>query len=159
MASVWPDGWEEVLSSIDRHDLYCGEDGTHGLETDPHVTVLYGLHEEVHEDLVCRMCQAFEGPVEAEITGLSTFDTEDYDVLKFDVESEKLRSLNKAFKNFPYTTEYEDYNPHMTVAYLKKGVAGKYDGIEDHVPKKLQFPRFKFTPAGEEDSLRLPIHH
>jgi 2'-5' RNA ligase len=159
MAATWPEGWEDILSSIDRHDLYCGDDGTYGLETEPHVTVLYGLHKEVHEDLVCRMCQAFEGPVQAEVTGLSTFDNDDYDVLKLDVESDALRKLNKGFKGLPYTTEYEDYNPHMTIAYLKKGTAEKYDDLDKHVPKKLKFPRFEFTPAGEEESLRFPIHH
>ena len=156
-AKNWPEGWDTMLSKIDRHDIYRGDDGTHGLETEPHVTVLYGLHDEVHEDLVCRICQGVEGPLEVDVTGLSTFENEDYDVLKLDVESKLLRKLNKAFRSFPHTNHYGDYKPHMTVAYLKKGHASKYSDLGKHAPSKIRFPKMQFTPKGAEEPIDFPI--
>lgn len=153
----WPQGWENMLSQIDRHDVYRSGDGTHGLATEPHVTVLYGLHEEVHEDLVCRVCQGVDGPLEVDVKGISTFENEDYDVLKLDVESDLLRKMNKAFRSFPHTNDYDDYKPHMTVAYLKKGTAGKYSDIGKHAPNRISFPKMQFTPKGAEEPINISI--
>lgn len=160
MASTrgWPEGWENVLEAIDRHDVYCGEDGKQGLETEPHVTILYGLHEEVHEDLVCRICQSLAEPLEVEVKGVSVFENDEYDVLKFDVDNPLLQKMNKAFRGLPHTNDYEGYNPHMTIAYLKKGTGGKYTDLGKDAPKKIRLPRIDFTPAGEEDSIRIPTH-
>lgn len=158
LASARPQGWNDVLSQIDKHDLYTSDEGTFGLETDPHVTVLYGLHDEVHEDLVCRMCQSVASPIEVEIEGISTFDNEDYDVLKFDVESKRLRQLNKAFRGLPHTNDYGDYSPHMTVAYLKKGHSDKYMDLDQYVPDTVKLHRMEFTPKGAEGpAVRFPV--
>lgn len=153
----WPKGWEKMLSKIDRRDVYAGDDGTYGIETDPHITVLYGLHEKVHEDLVCRVCQAVDGPIDVDVKGSSTFEKEDYDVLKIDVESDILRKMNTAFKSFPYTNDYEEYKPHMTVAYLKKGNKDKYRNIEKHVPDQIRFPKMKYMPPKTKNPINIPL--
>jgi 2'-5' RNA ligase len=154
----WIGGWEKMLSRIDRDDVYAGEDGTHGLETDPHVTVLYGLHDEVHEDLVCRVCQGASGPVEVDVNGISKFESEEYDVLKLDVESKLLREMNKALRGFPYTNDYDEYRPHVTIGYLKKGKADKYIGqFSDLVPDRASFPTMKFQPSGTDDPIRFSL--
>lgn len=155
MAKTWPEGWEDVLETIDREDVYTAEEGTFGLETKPHVTVLYGLHKEVHEDLVCRICQGVGGPLEVDVKGVSTFNKDDYDVLKFDVDSKLLRKMNKAFRGLPHTNDYEgDFDPHMTVGYLRPGVASKYTGeLEGKIPDKIQLDKFEFSPPGDEESI------
>ncbi len=158
MARTWPDGWDDVLESIDKRDVYTAEDGTYGIETNPHVTILYGLHEEVHEDLVCRICQGVGGPLEVDVKGVSTFDNEDYEVLKFDVDSDLLRKMNKAFRGLPHTNDYDDYNPHMTVAYLRPGTSSKYiENLNGMVPDKIPFERFEFSPPGGEDSINFSV--
>jgi 2'-5' RNA ligase len=156
MASGWPEGWESVLSAIDRHDVYSGEDGTHGIETNPHVTVLYGLHEEVHEDLVCRMCQGVSGPLEVSVEGVSLFEKDDYDVLKLDVDSSLLRKMNRAFRGLPHTNKHGEYKPHMTVAYLKSGHGSKYVDKLD-VPDSVSFSKMQFTPKGAEEPINISI--
>lgn len=159
MAEGRPDCWNDVLASIDRHDVYAGDDGTYGLENEPHVTVLYGLLPEVHPDLVCRICDAFDGPIEVSLEGVSAFtDSDDYDVLKVDVESEKLRELNKVLRNLPYESEYTEYNPHMTIAYLKSGCAQKYMDLEDQFCDTMSFDSLTFKPPVEEETrYRLPL--
>jgi hypothetical protein len=36
--------WQDVMNIIDPNDLYTEEEG-YGLETDPHTTILFGLHD------------------------------------------------------------------------------------------------------------------
>lgn len=153
----WPEGWGRMLSSISHEDVYTGTDGTYGLETEPHATVLYGLHEQVHKDLVYRVCGGLSKPLEVEILGDSAFENEDYDVLKLDVESPMLRKMNEALKSFPYTNDYDSYKPHMTIAYLKKGKAKKYLNISKHVPDSLKFGTIKFKPPGKESPMKIDI--
>ncbi len=115
--------FKELQKDIDKDDLYTEEEG-HGMETEPHITVLYGIHEQdsnkVKEELELT-------PVEYTLTGLSLFENDNYDVLKFTVKSTDLKKLNKqCTKNLEYTNSYPDYIPHMTVAYLKQGTGKKY---------------------------------
>jgi len=149
MASGWPDGWSRVLSCIDREDVYSEEENS-GLEVNPHVTVLYGLHDEVHSDLVGRICKSVREPVEIKIVGASTFDNNpDYDVLKYDIESDKLRQLNRVFSSFPHTNEHDDYSPHLTVGYLKRGRGEDYTSqIRDKIGRRLTFDCLRFRPSG-----------
>ena len=42
------------------------------------------------------------------------------------VESPMLRVLNSRISELPHTTDYPDYRPHITVAYVKPGKAEKY---------------------------------
>jgi 2'-5' RNA ligase len=58
---------------------------------------------------------------------MSLFENDEYDVLKFNVISNDLAKLNKLMKgNFEYTSNYPNYIPHLTIAYLKKGEGKKY---------------------------------
>ena len=154
----WPEGWEQMLSSIDRQDVYSQPDGNYGLETEPHVTVLYGIHDEVHGDLVCRVCQGLEKPLEVDVQGASSFEKDNYDVLKLDVESDMLRKMNKAFRAFPHTNDYDEYKPHMTLAYLNKGTADKYKkDLSSLASDSISLPRMKFQPSGSSDPIKFSL--
>lgn len=115
---------------IDKKDLYFGEENedkrTYGLEDNPHVTILYGLHNDIKESDVTDILKLFKD-IKIKLINASLFENEKFDVLKFDVESEELFTMNKIFTEmFEYTTDYPDYHPHVTIAYLKKGTAKKY---------------------------------
>jgi hypothetical protein len=135
--------WQKVLSRISKEDLYEEEDDdSYGLETEPHVTVLYGLHEEVEDekliDFVKEFCKS--SPIEIQISKMGVFKNSKFEVLKFDVESSTLKSLNKQIsENFPYTTKFPTYEPHITIAYLKKGTCQKYlKELKEPVSKSLK---------------------
>lgn len=116
-----------IQSNIDKADIYDDEEG-HGLETEPHITVLYGIHEQDPEK-VKKKLNLF--PVTYTFTKLSLFENEKYDVLKCSVESDDLKELNKqCTDNLDYTNSYPDYIPHMTVAYLLPGTGKKYTSIK-----------------------------
>lgn len=111
-----------IQSEIDKEDLY-DEDGS-GLEKEFHITILYGIHEQ-NPDAVKEEIE-FE-PMEYELTGLSLFETDDYDVLKCTVKSKDLRKWNKeCTQTLDFTNNYPEYKPHLTVAYLNPGTGKKY---------------------------------
>lgn len=98
-----------------------------GKELESHVTLLYGLHKEVSDEDVERIIKDW-APINLKITGISIFENsdKDYDVVKLDVDPKTLSKYNKELKKFPFTNDYPDYHPHITLAYVKKGFGKKY---------------------------------
>jgi 2'-5' RNA ligase len=103
-------------SRIEESKLYTEDD--HGRETELHVTVLFGLHADDASGVI-PVVQGFE-PFELTLGKVSKFGSEKYDVLKIDVESPKLRSLNDVVSTLPHTSSFRDYRPHCTLAYVLK---------------------------------------
>lgn len=134
MYNVTIDNWEtDVLSKIDVKDLYESEEDSFGLEKDPHITALYGfLDNKVSLDKLYD-CMKDTHTVDVLVGNVSTFKGEEYDVLKFDINSEVLVELNKSLtEQFEYKTDYPNYHPHMTIGYFLKGQADKYiDQLKD----------------------------
>lgn len=115
---------KDIHSQIDLEDLYVEGDG-YGIEGEPHCTLLYGLHDNVTDDDIQNVLNKHKyGTCKGH--NLSCFNNEKYDVLKFDVSGDSLHDTNEDLKQFPYTTDYPDYHPHMTIAYLKPGMGKKY---------------------------------
>jgi 2'-5' RNA ligase len=117
--------WDKIQELIDDEDLYTVKnDPTYGRENEPHVTILYGFHEDIPYDELEIQILKIKKP-RLSIKDVSSFNNE-FDVLKFDIESPSLHKLNDKFRKFPHTNRYTDYHPHVTIAYLKKGKAKKY---------------------------------
>lgn len=115
-----------IHNKINSDDLYTEEeDDSYGLEDEPHVTLLYGLHDEVETEDVVNILEQYEFD-ELNIHNPSIFKNDEYDVLKYDVIGENLHEINEQLRKFPHTNQYNEYHPHMTVAYLKKGKGKKY---------------------------------
>lgn len=120
--------WKEITKMIDKNDIYTK--ATFGIEKEPHVTILYGFHQEVTPKEIEELLKEKHNPtdkIKIELVGISHFETPNYDVVKFDVKSEKLVELNKLMKKLPYTSSFPNYHPHMTISYVKKGTGKKYD--------------------------------
>jgi 2'-5' RNA ligase len=135
----------EIQSHIDPDDVYDDELG-HGLENEPHITVLYGLHTQQASDVFGKI--EFK-PCQFTIKGISSFNNEKYDVLKFDIESKDLRKYNKQLCDLlPYTNKYTDYKIHSTIAYLRLGMAKKYKSLKCNLKgKPLTSDTFMFSTA------------
>lgn len=115
-----------IQSQIDKKDLYEDDTDKYGIEQEQHITLLYGTHKEVTKEQVEGILNQFDFPKSIKGEKVSIFENEKYDVLKFDVEKKYLSPINKKLKTLPYTNEYPEYKPHMTIAYLKKGEGKKY---------------------------------
>lgn len=118
----------EIHKKIEKEDIYTElNDNTFGLEDEPHTTLLYGLHEKVSLNDIKKVLSNFKF-TNCKIKNPSLFENEGkpYDVLKFDVEGKNLYEANKILKKYPYTSDFPDYHPHMTIAYINKGKGKKY---------------------------------
>ena len=105
------------------------------LEDKPHVTIRYGLHGEDPE-LVQRVIGK-SGLIWLRLGNLSLFRSPDQDVLKIAVHSSRLDELNRQLGILPNTQKFREYNPHLTIAYLKPGTGDKYLDIISGLEGKL----------------------
>lgn len=124
--------WNKHVSIIDKEDIYDNDTHDYGLEKEPHITVLYGIHiDETDPKDIKEVMETFE-PQEITIDEISIFsnDWNDYDVVKYNVPAPpELRGYNKLLKNkFPFTSDFPKYNPHITIGYVKKDAGKKYVG-------------------------------
>lgn len=112
----------EYASQIDVDHL--DEEGI----SDPiHLTVKYGIHSDKPDAI--KPIIAGHPPLQFTLGAMSVFPADEKrpsDVLKIGVTGPQLYALNAKITNStPCTTTY-DYSPHVTVAYLKPGLANRY---------------------------------
>jgi len=116
--------------NISDKDLYINEDeGIDGFENNKfHVTVKYGLHTSDPKEIIKLVNGC--GAIELDFGNVTKFDINpnkfdvnpNFDVLKIDIKSDKLRKLNKLISdNMEHTDSFDNYVPHATLAYVKKG--------------------------------------
>lgn len=118
---------EKIQESIDENDLYRDETNAYGFEREPHVTLLYGLYEDVTWDDVKKYLSPLHD-YKAMLYNVSSFQNEKFDVLKMDIKSSTMLKTNKLLRdNLPHDELHPEYHPHMTIAYLKPGTGKKYE--------------------------------
>ncbi len=118
---------EMIHSFIDEEDIYEDpKDDSYGLEDEPHVTLLFGLHEEVKDDDVLERSTP-EKYTSIVLKNISCFKTKQgYSVLKFEAEADWLHGCNDKLSELPHTNNFPDYKPHCTVAYMENDKCEKY---------------------------------
>jgi 2'-5' RNA ligase len=118
-----------------------------GRETDPHVTVKFGLHTADVEDV--RRVLAGEPPITLTFGKTSIFPAKegaDYDVVKVDVDSPDLHRLNdKIGEALEHTDTHPNYKPHVTLAYVKPGLGQKYVGRTDLAGRTITLDAVAFS--------------
>lgn len=147
--------------SIPEADLYRGEEGSdsygsdgYGIEDKPHVTSLYGLTGAGDNAAAVEAAAKKAGidKVTLKLGKISAFENKGapYDVLKVDVHSPDLHKLNAALKTLPFKSDFPDYHPHLTIAYLKKGAAAKYVGDSRFEGKEITFDTLTHSSSDRE---------
>lgn len=117
---------EDIHNLIDPNDLYQDpEDSSFGLETEPHCTLLFGLHDEVSTEDIKKVLDKYSFTT-CQISEPSLFKNDKYDVLKFEVYEDSLYKINQKLKRYPNTNSFPDYQAHCTIAYIKRGLGQKY---------------------------------
>jgi hypothetical protein len=118
--------WDKLLASINPADVYDDGDG-YGLETTPHMTILYGIHPDTPNEALKAACESL-GTLEVRCQAVEVFSNENFDVLKITVEkTPEIMKVRKMFTSeFYHINKFEEYNPHVTIAYLKKDKGEKY---------------------------------
>lgn len=127
---------------VEKEDLYESDDKSeYGFENDPHVTILFGFHDDGSKEYPIRVfgeeCLN-KASIDIKIKKASVFTNDEFDVLKLDVESSQLEKINKHYAtNYAHTNTF-DYHPHMTLAYLKSGTGAKYAKLVNVKLKELK---------------------
>lgn len=139
---------------IANEDLYYDEEGGCGRESEPHVTALYGLTDKEPSEELLKLVRETP-PFTVRLTGITLFENEKYDVVKFDVDSEELVALSNAIRAAcPNENKYPKYEPHCTVAYVKKGRAADLAGLypfeaDPPISAEFEVSEIIFKPAGD----------
>ena len=112
---------------------------------DIHVTLKYGIHTidfTAARDLIQTI-----GPIDIELGPITKFNSNpEFDVIKIDVESADLHRLNKILSDSMKVTDtYPVYQPHITIAYVKKGTCGHLVGREDFSKRKVTLDGVTFS--------------
>lgn len=140
----------EFAKSIPNNEVY-NEDG-YGREDQTHVTVLYGIHDYDTEKITELV--RHRRPVRIKLGKTKIFQNDDYDVLYVEVKSTPLHSLHHHLRdNLPNSYKFPEYNPHVTLAYLKKGKGKKYKDLDNFEGKELTFDRLSFNHKDGKSSL------
>lgn len=139
---------ERFKTIINPEHVYNVEgDDNYGIETNPHITVLYGIHPEITLYDIMNLNLPNINDLDLNLTKIDSFNSEKYDVLKFNIVSKELTKLNKLIKSsVPFTSKYDEYNPHMTIAYLKPGTAVNYCS-KSSKNIKLKASRYSYSLA------------
>lgn len=148
-------------STIPDDQLYTTEDpskeGKYGREDEPHITAFYGIKGNDISPIQLSLTGC--GPVRARLGKISAFVNEDkpYDVLKIDVESDDLHKLHALIgASCDCDETWPVYHPHITLAYVKKGMSMPYVGASDFEGMELSFNSLTFSPAeGEKQEIPL----
>lgn len=131
-----------IHNQILVEDVYSEEgDMTYGLEDEPHTTLLYGLHKEVSDNDIRKIIEKYTY-TPCKVNTPSLFNNEKYDVLKYDVEGDNLHKINGELKQYPFTSTYPDYHPHLTIGYVQPGKGRKYVDLL----KEMELDNFELIP-------------
>lgn len=131
---------KQIRDMIDPSDL--GEDGK---ESNPHITVKYGLTITDPEEVKTAVAKNHGGKVRMGKT--SVFKNEDADVLKITVTSKSLNKLWDSLSTLDNEDRFDKYVAHSTLAYLKPGTGDKYVGIDLIDGEEFEFDSFVFQDA------------
>lgn len=125
--------WNNTISNIDKNDLYEPKgDSTYGIEMNPHVTALYGIHSNIPDQKITSIIDKYKyKDFNFGIKELGSFKNENFDVLKFTINPDDiLLDFNRELSELPNSNEFPDYSPHITISYLNPGLSEKYNFIE-----------------------------
>jgi len=149
-----------IHDSIMPGDLYTeeDEDRSYGYEDEAHTTLLYGVGPDVEVRDIENIVTGYTFGT-CKLHNASLFTTNpNYDVLKFDVEGEPLHQVHQELKSIPYESDFPNFHPHLTIAYIQKGLGQKYASI---IKKKYQeillVPQYIVYSAGDGSQNKINI--
>ena len=130
--------------------ILCQEEGK-GRETDPHITIIYGVCNDSLE-AVNYVVEKYKS-IKVKLGKVTYFkNSPDFDVVKIEIISDDLKKLHEEVKR---TLDVEEshsvYNPHATIAYVKKGEAAQFGGDTFIEGEEIIFNKVVFINNKDEE--------
>ena len=148
---------KDLQNSIKKEELYFEENSNdYGLEKESHVTLVPCLDNDVSLNELKKYLKNISD-YDIILTDISKFECEKFDVLKCAVKSKALKDTNKEIlKHFDSHSEFKDYTPHLTIAYMQHGMTDKYtknilDKLVHLKPKNFHF---SYVENGKDKDIR-----
>ena len=144
----------KFVESIPNECVYEEEGKHYGKEKNPHITLMYGL-SPIEENRVKELLNKVPKKIMAELGQISKFQNADtpYDVLKIEVKSSHLGKIHEMIrKNFENDYKWPEYNPHVTLAYVKKGTCSELVGSKIFEGMKFAFENFTYSNGNREQN-------
>ena len=119
---------KNLHSIIPEDELYYQDDNKdkYGCEKNTHITIVPCLDNKADIEKIKKLIDPLTH-YKVLLTNISKFECQDYDVLKASAKSMILTDTNRRVcDEFDTFSEHDDYDPHVTIAYMKKGMADKY---------------------------------
>lgn len=125
-----PEFIRRLQGRIKENELYMPKNPEHnwsyGIEGETHVTLAPCLDNDIPVANIRRLLLPIDN-YKVMLGDVSMFDCKDYDVLKCRAVCDELyETYDRISAEFEIHSEYKEYNPHVTIAYMKKGCAKKY---------------------------------
>jgi N12 class adenine-specific DNA methylase/murein DD-endopeptidase MepM/ murein hydrolase activator NlpD/2'-5' RNA ligase len=148
----------ERVQAYGRNAIADDDLADDGRESSPHVTVKYGLTTGNAEDV--RKIVEKHGPITVKLGRTSVFPAAEtggkYDVVKVDVDSPELRTLNAELAKLPNEDRHPEYTPHVTLAYVRPGAGKNYAGMKDLEGESVTIDELTFSSkSGERVTIKL----
>jgi 2'-5' RNA ligase len=137
-----------------------GKLANQGYERDIHVTVNYGFPADMDMADLSKVLKDF-GPINLTLGKIHRFEANDNrpdsDVVHIQVESDDLQRLHAKLKEaFSIESNYPDYNPHVTLAYVQAGaLKTKLNNHARFEGEVYTIDRFKYSTPGSERAFRI----
>lgn len=131
---------------VTDEDIYATQkEPSFGREDEIHITILYGIHNS-RPDQVAKLLRN-NGPINVRLGKIGVFTNPlKYDVVMIEVDSPDLHKLyNLLDKGVAHSNRYNVYSPHVTIAYVKKGRAWDYYGIDKWVGTEFSMNHVIFS--------------
>ena len=149
-----------AIEEIPENEIVYDEKdpSTKGIQLESHITLKYGLLTDDFKEIE----KALKGEKAPKIKfGKTSFfepEGKDYDVVIIEVESDDLNKLNKKIcDNVKHENpQGDEYHPHATIAYVKRGLGKKYAGKDILDGEEITLNELIFSPKiGEKSTLEL----
>ena len=131
-------------------DMLCKEEG--GRELDTHITVVYGICAK-DTDIIKSIFKNKKTKIKATLKNIGFFKPDkNYEPLIIKVESKDLEKLNEEISNILHIeSTHDEYKPHCTIAYIKKGEANKFAGNKIFNGIELTLDKIVFINTNKEE--------
>jgi HK97 family phage portal protein len=120
-----------------------------GREDQFHVTCLYGLVSDEADPVIQILEDSGQrDPFELTLEGYGLFETDEHDVIYVAVVSDWLHRTHDVLKNLAHKSDYPDYVPHLTLAYVAKG-QGQWliESLPSFAKTAVTVDQLTFSPA------------
>ncbi len=132
------------------------EDRSYGRELEVHCTVFYGIHTTGFAPV--RELAGCEAGFPITLGPISVFSNCKFDVVKIEAFGEDLFRLHEKIGRALECTETYRYNPHVTIAYIQKGLGGRYVGDRAFCGQQLWVNSLKFS-SRDGSEYHFPLQH